>query len=202
MLLVGLTGGIGSGKSTVARMLAARGAVVLDSDVLAREAVEPGTSGFDAVVARFGVGVLGSDGSLDREALASIVFADDVARADLEAIVHPEVRRAIAETVAAHAGTDDVVVVDSPLLIETGAHEGFPVVVVVTASVDARVARLVGRGMSEEDVRDRMAAQMPLEEKVAHADVVLDNEDTVAGLEERVDRLWSDLRSRALSSPA
>ena len=202
MLLVGLTGGIGSGKSTVARMLAARGAVVLDSDVLAREAVKPGTSGFDAVVARFGVGVLGSDGSLDREALASIVFADDVARADLEAIVHPVVRRAIAESVAAHAGTDDVVVVDSPLLIETGAHEGFPVVVVVTASVDARVARLVERGMSEEDVRDRMAAQMPMEEKVAHADVVLDNEDTVAGLEERVDRLWSDLRSRALSSPA
>lgn len=202
MLLVGLTGGIGSGKSTVARMLAARGAVVLDSDVLAREAVEPGTSGFDAVVARFGVGVLGSDGSLDREALASIVFADDVARADLEAIVHPVVRRAIAESVAAHAGTDDVVVVDSPLLIETGAHEGFPVVVVVTASIDARVARLVERGMSEEDVRDRMAAQMTMEEKVAHADVVLDNEDTVAGLEERVDRLWSDLRSRALSSPA
>jgi dephospho-CoA kinase len=202
VLLVGLTGGIGSGKSTVARMLAARGAVVLDSDVLAREAVEPGTSGFDAVVARFGVGVLGSDGALDREALASIVFADDVARADLEAIVHPVVRRAIAETVAAHAGTDDVVVVDSPLLIETGAHEGFPVVVVVTASIDARVARLVERGMSEEDVRDRVAAQMPLEEKVALADVVLDNEDTVAGLEERVDRLWSDLRSRALSSPA
>lgn len=202
MLLVGLTGGIGSGKSTVARMLAARGAVVLDSDVLAREAVEPGTSGFDAVVARFGVGVLGSDGSLNREALASIVFADDVARADLEAIVHPVVRRAIAESVAAHAGTDDVVVVDSPLLIETGAHEGFSVVVVVTASIDARVARLVERGMSEEDVRDRMAAQMTMEEKVAHADVVLDNEDTVAGLEERVDRLWSDLRSRALSSPA
>lgn len=202
MLLVGLTGGIGSGKSTVARMLAARGAVVLDSDVLAREAVEPGTSAFDAVVARFGDGVLGSDGSLDREALATIVFADDVARADLEAIVHPVVRRAIAETVAAHAGTDDVVVVDSPLLIETGAHEGFPVVVVVKASVDARVARLVERGMSAEDARDRMAAQMPMEEKVAHADVVLDNEDTVAGLEERVDRLWSDLRSRALSSPA
>lgn len=202
MLLVGLTGGIGSGKSTVARMLAARGAVVLDSDVLAREAVEPGTSAFDAVVARFGDGVLGSDGSLDREALATIVFADDVARTDLEAIVHPVVRRAIAETVAAHAGTDDVVVVDSPLLIETGAHEGFPVVVVVKASVDARVARLVERGMSAEDARDRMAAQMPMEEKVAHADVVLDNEDTVAGLEERVDRLWSDLRSRALSSPA
>jgi dephospho-CoA kinase len=202
VLLVGLTGGIGSGKSTVARMLAARGAVVLDSDVLAREAVEPGTSGFDAVVGRFGDGVLGSDGSLDRHALASIVFADDVARVDLEAIVHPAVRRSIAEAVAAHAHTDDVVVVDSPLLIETGAHEGFPVVVVVTASPDARVARLVERGMDEADVRARMAAQMPLEEKVAVADVVVDNDGTEAELEERVDRLWSDLRARALSSPA
>jgi len=202
VLLVGLTGGIGSGKSTVARMLSVRGAVVLDSDVLAREAVEPGTSGFDAVVARFGDGVLGSDGTLDRHALASIVFADDAARADLEAIVHPAVRRAIAEAVAAHAHTDDVVVVDSPLLIETGAHEGFPLVVVVTASADARVARLVERGMDEADVGARMAAQMPLEEKVALADLVVDNDGTPAELEERVDRLWSDLRRRALSSPA
>lgn len=202
MLLVGLTGGIGSGKSTVAGMLSVRGAVVLDSDVLAREAVEPGTSGFDAVVARFGDGVLGSDGTLDRHALASIVFADDAARADLEAIVHPAVRRAIAEAVAAHAHTDDVVVVDSPLLIETSAHEGFPLVVVVTASADARVARLVERGMDEADVGARMAAQMPLEEKVALADLVVDNDGTPAELEERVDRLWSDLRRRALSSPA
>jgi len=202
VLLVGLTGGIGSGKSTVAGMLSVRGAVVLDSDVLAREAVEPGTSGFDAVVARFGDGVLGSDGTLDRHALASIVFADDAARADLEAIVHPAVRRAIAEAVAANAHTDDVVVVDSPLLIETSAHEGFPLVVVVTASADARVARLVERGMDEADVGARMAAQMPLEEKVALADLVVDNDGTPAELEERVDRLWSDLRRRALSSPA
>jgi len=202
VLLVGLTGGIGSGKSTVGRMLSDRGAVVLDSDVLAREAVEPGTSGFDAVVARFGDGVLRPDGSLDRHALASIVFADDAARADLEAIVHPAVRRAIAEAVAAHAHTDDVVVVDSPLLIETGAHEGFPLVVVVTASADARVARLVERGMDEADVGARMAAQMPLEEKVALADLVVENDGTPAELEERVDRLWSDLRARALSSPA
>ncbi|MEZ0234382.1 MAG: dephospho-CoA kinase [Actinomycetota bacterium] len=202
MLLVGLTGGIGSGKSTVARMLAARGAVVIDADVLARQAVELGTSGLDAVVARFGDGVLGPDGSLDRHALASIVFADDAARDDLEAIVHPAVRRAIAEAVAAHAHTDDVVVVDSPLLIETGAHEGFPVVVVVAASADARVARLVERGMAEADVRARMAAQMPLEEKMAVADEVVDNDGTEIDLGERVERLWSELRARALSSPA
>jgi len=201
VLLVGLTGGIGSGKSTVSRMLAARGAVVIDADVLARRAVEPGTSGLDAVVARFGDGVLGPDGSLDRHALASIVFADDVARDDLEAIVHPAVRRAIAEAVAAHAHTDDVVVVDSPLLIETGAHEGFPVVVVVAASADARVARLVERGMAEADVRARMAAQMPLDEKMAVADEVVDNDGTEIDLEERVERLWSELRARALSSP-
>ena len=202
MLLVGLTGGIGSGKSTVARMLAARGAVVIDADVLARQAVELGTSGLDAVVARFGDGVLGPDGSLDRHALASIVFADDAARDDLEAIVHPAVRRAIAEAVAAHAHTDDVVVVDSPLLIETGAHEGFPFVVVVAASADARVARLVERGMAEADVRARMAAQMPLEEKMAVADEVVDNDGTEIDLGERVERLWSELRARALSSPA
>jgi dephospho-CoA kinase len=183
-------------------MLASRGAADLDADVLARAAVEPGTPGSDAVVARFGDDMHDSDGSLDRHALASIVFADDVARVDLEAIVHPSVRRAIAAAVAAHADTDDVVVVDSPLLIETGAHEGLPVVVVVAASADARVARLVERGMAEADVRARMAAQMPLEEKVAIADVVVDNDGTEAELEARVDRLWSDLRARALSSPA
>lgn len=202
MLLVGLTGGIGSGKSTAARMFASRGAVVLDSDVLARAVVQPGTPGFDAVIARFGGAVLAPDGSLDRDALAHIVFADEAARADLEAIVHPEVRRRIAETVTAHADTDDVVVVDSPLLIETGAHESFSTVIVVTASVDARIARLTTRGMSEDDVRARMHAQRPLEEKEGYADVVLDNGGSEAELEAQIDRLWADLRVRALSSPA
>ena len=202
MLLVGLTGGIGSGKSTVARMLASRGAVVLDSDELAREAVEPGTAGHDAVIARFGPAIVAPDGSLDRAALASVVFADETARADLEAIVHPEVRRAIAEAVAAHADTDVVVVVDSPLLFETGANEGFPVVIVVTASDETRIARLAARGMREGDVRARMAAQMPLQDKSALADVVLDNDSDESTLEVQVDRLWADLRERALSSPA
>jgi dephospho-CoA kinase len=201
VLLVGLTGGIGSGKSTVARMLAERGAVVLDSDALAREAVEPGTPGFDAVVDRFGHGVVTPGGSIDRPALAALVFSDERARADLEAIVHPEVRRRIAETVAAHADGDDVVVVDSPLLFETGAHEAFPVVVVVVASDEARVARLVARGMTEHDVRARMAAQTPLAEKAERADMVLDNDGSLVELEAEVERLWSDLRERALSSP-
>ena len=200
MLLVGLTGGIGSGKSTVARMLESRGAVVLDADRLARYVVEPGTPGFDAVVARFGDAVVAPGGSLDRASLASIVFADDEARAKLEAIVHPEVRRAIAEGVAARADTYDVVVVDSPLLIETGAHEGFPVVIVVTASAENRIARLSARGMARSDAQARMAAQMPLEAKAAHADVLLDNDGDEGGLERQVDRLWADLRDRALSS--
>ncbi len=202
MLLVGLTGGIGSGKSTVARLLAERGAVVLDADVLAREAVEPGTPGFDAVLARFGDAVRSSGGTIDRARLAAIVFADDEARHDLEAIVHPQVRLRIGEAVAAHADSDAVVVVDSPLLIETGAHESFPVVVVVTAPDDARIARLTARGMGEADARARMAAQMPLEEKATYADVLLDNGGSEAELESQVDRLWADLHERALSSRA
>jgi dephospho-CoA kinase len=202
VLLVGLTGGIGSGKSTVAAMLAGRGAIVIDADALAREALEKGTSGFRAVLERFGGSVIADDGSLDRTRLAAVVFADADARADLEAIVHPEVRRRIAETVAAHAETDDVLVVDSPLLIETGEHENFPVVVVVSASTEARIARLTSRGMSEDDVRARMAAQMPLEAKAAAADVLLDNDGTQTDLERQVGRLWVDLRDRALSSGA
>ena len=202
MLLIGLTGGIGSGKSTVARMLASRGAVVLDADVLARDVVEPGTTGFDAVVRRFGDGVVAPDGTLDREALASIVFADDGARDDLEAIVHPEVGRRIADAVATYADTDDVIVVDSPLLIETGAHDRFPMVVVVAASTDVRMGRLVARGMAERDARARMDAQMPMGDKAALADVLLDNDGTLADLERQVDRLWADLRERALSSPS
>jgi dephospho-CoA kinase len=202
VLLVGLTGGIGSGKSTVARMLAARGAVVLDADVLARQVVEPGTAGFDAVLERFGDAVRSPDDTLDRAALAAIVFADDEARRDLEAIVHPPVRVRIGEAAAAHADTDAVVVVDSPLLIETGAHESFPVVVVVTAPDDARIPRLTARGMREADAQARMAAQMPLEEKASYADVLLDNGGSEAELESQVDRLWADLHERALSSRA
>jgi dephospho-CoA kinase len=202
VLLVGLTGGIGSGKSTAARMLAARGAVVLDADTLARQVVEPGTTGFDAVLARFGDEVRSADGSLDRARVAGMVFADPRARHDLEAIVHPRVRARIAEAAAAHADSDAVVVVDSPLLIETGAHESFPVVVVVIAPDDVRLARLTARGMGEADARARMVAQMPLEDKASHAHVVLDNGGSEADLEAQVTRLWADLRERALSSRA
>ncbi|MEO8292672.1 MAG: dephospho-CoA kinase [Actinomycetota bacterium] len=197
MLLVGLTGGIGSGKSTVARLLAARGAVILDADALARDALAKGTDGFDQVVALFGPEVVAPSGDLDRAAVAARVFADDRRRAELEAIVHPEVRRRIAERVAREAAGDRVVVIDSPLLVETGAHQGLPLVVVVAASEPTRIARLVARGMDEADARARLAAQIPERERAAAADVLLDNEGSEADLEAQVDALWRDLASRA-----
>jgi dephospho-CoA kinase len=200
MLLVGLTGGIGSGKSTVARMLEERGAVVFDADVLAREAVEPGTPGHDAVVERFGPNVLLPGGALDRDALASIVFADPAARRDLEAIVHPEVRRLFAEGCERYEGTDTVVVFSAPLLVETGMHTAFDVLVVVSASVQEQVRRLLrDRGMSEAAIRTRIDAQLPLEEKAAVADVIVDNEGSPAELEAQVDRVWTELRRRSLA---
>lgn len=201
MLLVGLTGGIGSGKTTVARMLERRGAVVFDADVLARKAVEPGTPGFNAVVERFGASVLAPGGDLDREALASIVFADPAARRDLEAIVHPEVRRMFAEACEAYRDTDAVIVFSAPLLVETGMHTAFDVLIVVSATEGTQIERLMrGRGMSEEQIRARMAAQAPLEEKAAVADILIDNEGTLEELEAQVDRVWTDLRARAAAT--
>ncbi|GIV00757.1 MAG: dephospho-CoA kinase [Actinomycetota bacterium] len=201
MLLVGLTGGIGSGKTTVARMLERRGAVVFDADVLARKAVEPGTPGFNAVVERFGASVLAPGGDLDREALASIVFADPAARRDLEAIVHPEVRRMFAEACEAYRDTDAVVVFSAPLLVETGMHSAFDVLIVVAATERTQIERLMrGRGMSEEQIRARIAAQAPLEEKAAVADILIDNEGTLEELEAQVDRVWTELRARAAAT--
>jgi dephospho-CoA kinase len=198
MLLVGLTGGIGSGKSTVARMLADRGAVVLDADAYARDAVAAGTPGLRAVVERFGEEVLDPGGGLDRGALAAIVFADGEARRDLEAIVHPEVRRRLVQAIEAHAGTDGVVIIDSPLVVEAGQGGSVQLLVVVTAPEQAQLERLAaGRGMSEDEVRARMAAQMPVEEKAAIADVVLDNGGDLIELERQVERLWRDLEARA-----
>jgi dephospho-CoA kinase len=198
MLLVGLTGGIGSGKSTVARMLEARGAVVFDADALAREAVEPGSPGHDAVVERFGANVLLPGGELDREALASIVFADAAARRDLEAIVHPEVRRLFAEGCEAHRDTDRIVVFSAPLLVESGMHTAFEVLVLVSAPAETQVERLLrDRAMREDQIRARIAAQAPLEEKAAVADVIVDNEGRLEELEQQVDRLWDELLDRA-----
>jgi dephospho-CoA kinase len=191
VLLVGLTGGIGSGKSTVARMLEERGAVVFDADVLARRAVETGSAGYQAVVERFGANVLAPGGELDREALASIVFADP-------AIVHPEVRRMFAEGTEEHRDSDRVVVFSAPLLVETGMHTAFEVLLVVATTVGTQVERLMReRGMSEDAVRARIAAQAPLEAKAGVADVLIDNEGSLEELERQVERAWADLVARA-----
>jgi dephospho-CoA kinase len=200
VLLVGLTGGIGSGKSTVARLLEKRGAVVFDADLLAREAVEPGTPGHAAVIERFGADVLAPGGELDREALASIVFADPSARRDLEEIVHPEVRRLFAEGSEAYRDTDLVVVFSAPLLVETGMHTAFEILVVVSATVATQIERLMRqRGMSESSIRARIEAQAPLEDKAAVADFLVDNEGTLDELESQVDRLWNDLFARPVA---
>lgn len=200
MLLVGLTGGIGSGKSTVARMLEKRGVVVFDADVLARQAVAPGTPGFEKVVERFGPNVLAPGGGLDREALASIVFADPAARRDLEAIVHPEVRRMFAEGCEEYRDSDRVVVFSAPLLVETGMHTAFDLLIVVSAPVATQIERLMrDRGMPERAVQARIDAQLPLEAKAEVADVLVDNEGTLEDLERQVDRLWRDLEARARS---
>ena len=195
MRLVGLTGGLGSGKSTVAAMLEQHGAVILDADAFARRAVQGGTEGFRHVVARFGDEVVGSDGELDRPKVAAIVFHDPKALEDLEAIVHPEVRRLMADGIAANVETDRVVVLVNPLLIEMGTHRDCDLVIVVSATPETQVARSVARGMDEDDVRARIAAQLPLEERARHADVLLDNEGTLDELRAQVERLWSRLRS-------
>jgi dephospho-CoA kinase len=192
VLRVGLTGGIGSGKSEVARILAGLGAYVVDSDVLAREVVAPGTPGLLAVAEAFGPSVLAPDGSLDRAALAAVVFADEEARARLNAIVHPLVGAAAAERYAA-APEGAVVVHDVPLLVETGMAPLFDVVVVVDAPDEVRVARLVRRGLTEADARARIAAQATREERNAAAHHVVANDGTLDELRERVLALWRAL---------
>ncbi len=188
---VGLTGGIGSGKSTVSARLAELGAVVVDYDLLARAAVEPGTAGLEAIVARFGAAVLRADGTLDRPALGSVVFADDAARRDLEAITHPAIRDLAAAREAA-APDGAVVVHDHPLLVEMGMVGLVDLVVVVDVPVELQVRRLVEqRGMDDADARARLAAQTSREDRLAAADVVLDNTGTVEDLRAAVDRLWA-----------
>jgi dephospho-CoA kinase len=197
VLLVGLTGGIGSGKSTVARLLERRGAVVIDADHLAREAVAKGTPAFERVVETFGDTVVAPDGNLDRAALAAIIFSDRERRAALEAIVHPEVARRFGERVEELRGSDRVVVYVTPLLVEMGLAPAFDVVVVVTASPHLRVSRVASdRDLSPEDVRGRMAAQATDEQRMEVADVLVDNDGSLADLEPQVDRIWSDLVAR------
>ncbi|WOP20229.1 dephospho-CoA kinase [Raineyella sp. LH-20] len=191
--MIGLTGGIGSGKSTVARLLAERGALVVDADALAREVVEPGTPGLAAVRTRFGAGVVRSDGSLDRAALGAIVFADPAARRDLEAITHPLIRERTRGIIAA-APPGTVVVHDIPLLVETGVASNYHLVVTVDVDVEERVRRLVSsRGLAEDDARARIAHQASEAERRAVADVVIDNNGAPDAVVPQVDALWRRL---------
>jgi dephospho-CoA kinase len=200
VLRIGLTGGIGSGKSTVAALLAQRGAVVVDADRIAREVVEPGTPGLAAVVAEFGDDVLTAEGSLDRPALAALVFGDPAARARLDAVVHPLVRARAAELVGA-APPGAVVVQDVPLLVETGQAGSYDLVLVVETDLETRVARLGERGLAAEDARARIASQASDEERRAVADVVLRNDGDRAALETQVARFWAERVQPALGDP-
>jgi dephospho-CoA kinase len=193
MTRVGLTGGVASGKSTVSAMLADLGAVVIDADVLAREAVARGTSGLEAVVAELGPGVLTAEGDLDRPAVGAIVFADEQKRRALEAVVHPRVRARAAELEAA-APPGSVVVHDIPLLTETGQAGSFDAVVVVDVPVEVQVARMVEqRGMTRADAQARVAAQASREERLAIATYVIDNSGDLEALRARVAEVYAEL---------
>lgn len=196
MRVIGLTGGMGAGKSTVARMLEDHGAHVIDADAVAREVVRPGEPALAAIVDAFGDEVLREDGALDRAALAAVVFADEDRRRDLEAVTHPAIRDRIDERLAVHerAADDRIVVLDHPLLVETGLASSLPVVVVVTAPLDTRVERLAeGRGIDREDARARIATQADDAQRLAHADHVVVNDGDEEDLAAAVAALWGRL---------
>ncbi len=195
MIVVGLTGGIGAGKSTVSTMLAERGAVIVDADAIVRELQAPGAPLLDVLAARFGSGIIDSHGALDRAALAAIVFDDRSALDDLNALVHPAVRAEIAIRVRARADTDDVVVLDIPLVTDP-RRDGMEALVVVDAPVEVAVERLVAqRGMSEADARARVDKQLSRHERVAIADRVIDNGGDRESLVRQVDEAWRWMRS-------
>jgi dephospho-CoA kinase len=197
MLKVGLTGGIGAGKSEVSRLLVGHGGVLIDADRIAREVVAPGTPGLAAVVEAFGEDVLGADGSLDRPKLGSIVFADPEKLAVLNSIVHPLVGRRSRE-LETTAADDAVVIHDVPLLAENALAALYDLVIVVDASPETQLDRLVRlRGMAEEDARARMAAQATREKRLAIADIVIDNDVPLEALERRVQDVWAELVRRA-----
>ena len=197
MLLVGLTGGIGAGKSTVAELLVTRGATLVDADVVARAVVEPGQPALDRLVERFGPGVVGPDGRLDRPGLARVAFVDDESRKALEAITHPAINDEFQRRIDA-APDDAIVVCDVPLLAESpqARARGYKTVIVVEAPRELRLERLEGRGLARADAEARMAAQATDEERRALATHVVDNSGDRAHLEAQVDEIWTDLERR------
>lgn len=201
MLRVGLTGGIGSGKSEVSRRLGALGAVVIDADAVAREVVAPGTAGLAEVAQAFEPEMLLPDGSLDRERLGEAVFASPELRARLNAIVHPRVRARMAELESA-AGPGAIVVHDVPLIAENNLASNYDLVVVVDALPAVQARRLMRqRGMTREQVRARIAAQASRDQRLAIADIIIDNSGTLAELDRQVGELWLELRRRASGGP-
>lgn len=194
MRRIGLTGGIGSGKSTVARMFAELGAHVIDADAVAREVVEPGTPGLAALVEEFGNGILDGD-RLDRTSLAQIVFEDEGARTRLNAIIHPLIGARTAELIAA-LPPNAVFLHDVPLLVELHLENAYDLVVVVDAPDDVRVSRLVERGLTEDDARARIATQATREQRLAVADVVINNSGDLDQLREQVRSAWPKVAAR------
>lgn len=190
MKLIGLTGGIGSGKSSVSSRLVEKGAVLIDADAIVRSVQAPGEPVFEAMVERFGSEIVTTDGTLDRQAVADVVFSDSAALADLNAIVHPAVSAEIAERLAAEADTDHVVVLDVPLLVESGRSD-LTALLVVDVDPELALERLVAhRGFRADDVRARMARQVSREDRVARADRVIDNSGTLQELHAAVDAAW------------
>ncbi|CAN5773299.1 dephospho-CoA kinase [soil metagenome] len=191
MLLIGLTGGIGSGKSSVSARLAEHGAVVVDADAIVREVQAPGQPVFEAMVERFGPSIVGADGGLDRQAVADVVFTDSEALADLNAIVHPAVGGEIARRLEVEAATDHVVILDVPLLVESG-RDDMAGLLVVDVDPELAIERLVAhRGFREDDARARIARQASREERRAKADRVIDNSGSLEQLREAADAAWA-----------
>lgn len=205
MLEVGLTGGIGSGKTTVADLWAARGAVLIDADLVSREVVEPGTPGLAAIVTRFGADILTAEGTLNRPALGQIVFHDDAARKDLEGITHPAIRARSAELAraAAERGPETITVFVNPLLVEMGQADQFDVVVVVDVTPEVQLSRVMGRDrFTAEQAQARIRAQATREQRLAVADYVIDNSRTLAELRTDADRVWQQLQDRVRAADA
>jgi len=196
VLVLGLTGGIGSGKSTVSALLEVKGAVIVDADRIVRELQQPGEPVFEAMVEAFGPGIVAGDGTLDRQAVADLVFGDEEKLQQLNGIVHPAVGARMAERLAALAGTDTVVILDVPLLVEGKGRYDTAGTIVVDVDPELAVRRLVEhRGFDEADARARMARQASREDRLALADVVVDNSGTVEDLEHQVDHLWQRIEA-------